>query len=94
MDGKDNQFHMNIVLRISEEVRRLSAPANGLFNELDGSINTTMWEQKLGLEIESRDHPTRTLTGAPKKSLCFRYLVELEQMVAAQVGVRQKQLTI
>ena len=53
MDGKDNQFHMNIVLRISEEEWRLSAPASGLFNELDGSINTTMWEQKLGWRLRA-----------------------------------------
>ena len=66
MDRKDNQFHMNIFLRISEEEWKLSAPASGLF-KLDGSINTAMWEQKLGLEIESRDHP-RCLVY--KKILC------------------------
>ena len=36
-----------------------------------------MWEQKLGLEIQSREHPTRTSSGAQEDSLWFRFLGEL-----------------
>ena len=67
---------MDIFLPIFEADRNLSATASGLF-KLGGSHNTAMWEQKLGLEIESRNHPTRTSPGAQENSLWFRFLGEL-----------------
>ena len=75
MDGEDTQFHMNMVLGISEENWSLAAPASGLF-KLDGSLNRALWEQKLGLEIESRYQPTQTSSGAEEIFLWFRFLGE------------------